>query len=182
MNFKETGVKGALLVEPAAFEDDRGYFMRAFCRNELKEAGVDFEVAQANMAGSTSRATLRGMHYQISPYEEGKLIRCTRGSVFDVVLDIRPGSESYGSWFGTELTPGNRNMLYVPPGCAHGYLTLEEHTEVYYLVSEFYSPGSERGIRWNDPQFTIDWPIRENLVMSDKDVAWPDFNVSEDDI
>jgi len=170
-----TSVEGAFLIEPEAIEDDRGYFMRAFCARELQELGIKFPVAQANLAGSLHKGTLRGMHYQMEPYEEGKLIRCIKGSIFDVVLDIRADSESYGKWYGAELTSSNHHMLFVPPGCAHGYLTLEANTEVYYLVSEYYSPGAEQGIRWNDPQFQIDWPIKNDLVMSDKDQVWPDF-------
>ncbi len=176
MKFQETSVSGALLIEPEAFSDDRGCFMRAYCEKEFNKAGIDLSVVQANLVGSRHRGTLRGMHYQNEPYEEGKLIRCIAGSVFDVVLDIRTGSETYGQWYGAELTGTNRRMLYVPPGCAHGYLTLEDDTEVYYLVSEFYQPGAEQGIRWNDPVFSIDWPIKDDLVMSDKDRAWPDFN------
>jgi len=175
MKILETPVKGAFLIEPEKMTDDRGYFMRAFCARELQEAGINMPVVQANLAGSRHRGTLRGMHYQTEPHEEGKLVRCIKGSIFDVALDIRTGSGSYGQWYGAELTSSNHNMLYLPPGCAHGYLTLEDNTEVYYLVSEYYSPGAEQGIRWNDPGFSIDWPIKNNLVMSDKDQAWPDF-------
>ncbi len=175
MNFLETPVKSAFLIEPETFTDDRGYFMRAFCTQESQEAGIKLPVVQANLAGSRHKGTLRGMHYQTEPYEEGKLVRRIKGSIFDVVLDVRAGSESYGPWYGTELTSSNHHMLYVLPGCAHGYLTLEGSTEVYYLVSEYYSPCAERGLRWNDPQFPIDWPIKDNLIMSDKDQAWPDF-------
>jgi len=177
MNIVETSVQGAFLIEPEKMTDDRGYFMRAYCTRELQEAGIKMPVAQANLAGSRHKGTLRGMHYQVAPHEEGKLVRCTRGSLFDVVLDIRADSSSYGQWYGTELTASNHNMLYVPPGCAHGYLTLEKNVEAYYLVSEYYSPGAEQGIRWNDPGFSIDWPVKDHLVMSDKDQAWPDFTV-----
>ena len=175
MKFLETRVKDAFLIEPESFSDDRGYFMRAYCAQEFQKAGIKLPVVQANLAGSRHKGTLRGMHYQTAPFEEGKLIRCIGGSIFDVVIDIRTGSETYGQWYGAELTSSNRQMLYIPPGCAHGYLTLEDNTEVYYLVSEYYQPGAERGIRWNDPQFPIDWPIKDNLIMSDKDQVWPDF-------
>jgi dTDP-4-dehydrorhamnose 3,5-epimerase len=175
MKFLEASVNGALLVEPKIIADDRGYFTRAFCAQEFRDAGVDLFVSQANLAGSRHRGTLRGMHYQVDPYEEGKLLRCIKGAVFDVVLDVREDSNTYGKWYGCVLTASNRNMLYVPPGCAHGYQTLEDDTEVYYLVSEYYNPGSERGIRWDDEQFCIDWPIKENPILSDKDRSWPDF-------
>lgn len=175
MKFLETSVKDAFLIKPDAFSDDRGYFMRAYCAQEFQQAGIHLPVVQANLAGSRHKGTLRGMHYQTEPFEEGKLIRCIGGSVFDVVLDIRTGSETYGQWYGAELTSSNRQMLYIPPGCAHGYLTLEDNAEVYYLVSEHYQPGAEQGVRWNDPKFSIDWPIKDNLIMSDKDRVWPDF-------
>jgi len=175
MEFIETPVQSAFLIEPKVIGDDRGYFMRAFCANEFKKIGIHLPVVQANLAGSKHRGTLRGLHYQAKPHEEGKLVRCTQGSVFDVVLDIREGSSSYGQWYGTELTSTNQNMLFVPPGCAHGYLTLEDDTDVYYLVSEYYSPGAEKGIRWNDSQFDIDWPLKEDPILSEKDQVWPDF-------
>ena len=175
MEFHATDVAGAFRIEPRPFEDDRGYFMRAYCRHEMHDAGIEVDFIQANMAGSTHRGTLRGLHYQVAPNEEGKLVRCIRGSIFDVVVDIRPDSETFGRWAGVELTHQNRQMLYIPPGCAHGYLTLEEQSEVYYLVSAEYAPESERGICWDDPAFAIDWPIAENLILSDKDQAWPPF-------
>ena len=127
------------------------------------------------MAGSRNKGTLRGLHYQVCPYEETKIFRCIKGAVFDVVLDVRPGSKTFGEWCGAELSAANRAMLYVPGGCAHGYMTLEDDTEVYYLVNELYHPDSERGIRWNDPQFNIQWPAIENLTLSEKDQVWPDF-------
>ena len=176
MKFQETKVKGAFVIEPEPFEDDRGYFNRAFCAREFEQAGLLTNIVQANMAGSRDKGTLRGMHYQVSPYEETKIFRCIKGAVFDVVLDVRPDSPSYGEWYGVELTPENRKMLYVPGGCAHGYLTLKDNTEVYYLVSEYYQPDAERGIRWNDPRFNIEWPLTENLTLSDKDKAWPDYS------
>ena len=175
MVFKETYVKGAYLIEPKPFEDERGYFNRTFCAREFSEAGLVSGFVQANMAGSCSAGTLRGLHYQLAPHEETKVFRCIRGAVFDVVLDIRQGSETFGRWYGTELSAGNRNMLYVPGGCAHGYLTLTDNTEVHYLVSEYYRPDAERGIRWNDPQFNIQWPITNKLILSDKDKAWPNL-------
>lgn len=175
MIFTETNVKGAFLVAPQAFEDERGYFNRAFCAKEFQAAGLEHNFVQANMSGSSINGTLRGLHYQASPYEETKVLRCIAGSVFDVVLDVRPGSETFGQWYGAELTSKNRSMLYIPGGCAHGYMTLEENTEVYYLVSAYYQPGAERGIRWNDPRFNIQWPIEGFPTLSEKDRDWPDF-------
>ena len=177
MEFQETAVAGAFRIEPSVFSDDRGFFLRGWCRDEMSQAGIDVTFVQSNLAGSRYKGTLRGLHYQVAPDEEAKLIRCVRGSIFDVVVDIRSGSETYGQWHGEILNADNRNMLFVPPGCAHGYLTLEDNSDVYYLVSAPYSPKSERGIRWDDPAFNIDWPIREELILSDKDQAWPEFHL-----
>ena len=177
MNIQKTAVDGACLLEFQAYEDERGYFTRAFCAKEFAKAGLPLKIVQANLAGSVTKGTLRGMHYQVAPYEEAKLIRCIRGSIFDVVVDIRPASATYGSWFGAELNAENRLMMFVPNGCAHGYLTLANDSEVYYLVSEFYESSAERGIRWNDPTFNVQWPITEELILSDKDRAWPDFKI-----
>lgn len=177
MNIHKTSVDGACLLDFQAFEDARGFFSRAFCAKEFAKAGLPVNMVQANLAGSVEKGTLRGLHYQTAPHEEAKLLRCIRGSIFDVVVDIRPGSPTNGAWFGAELSGENRRMMFVPNGCAHGYLTLEADSEVYYLVSEFYEPTAEKGIRWNDPAFNIEWPITDNLVISDKDRAWPDFNL-----
>jgi dTDP-4-dehydrorhamnose 3,5-epimerase len=174
MLFKETRIKGAFVVELEKRGDDRGFFARAFCRKEFEAQGLVFNPVQANIGASRLRGTLRGLHYQARPHEEKKLVRCTAGAVFDVIVDLRPVSPSYRKWFGVELTPENHKMLYVPEGCAHGYLTLADRTELFYLVSEFYAPGAERGIRWNDPAFGVEWPVRP-LVMSEKDAGWPDF-------
>ena len=176
MEFYGTPVVGSYLIKTKSIQDDRGYFFRAFCNKEFRDKGIEFTPLQANLAGSRLSGTLRGMHYQIAPYEEAKLIRCIKGSVFDVVLDIRPESNTFGKWHGVELTASNCHMLYVPPGCAHGYLTLVNDTEVYYLVSQYYSPEAERGILWNDPSFSVVWPIKDNLILSDKDRSWPLFN------
>lgn len=178
MEFLPTDVAGAWRIRPKAISDDRGFFLRAWCSDEMRDAGIDVDFIQSNLAGSAHRGTLRGLHYQHPPNEEAKLVRCIRGAIFDVVADIRPDSETYGSWYGVELTRDNKEMLYIPPGCAHGYLTLKKNTEVYYLVSARYAPESESGIRWNDPAFSIDWPISENLILSAKDQAWPDFKLS----
>lgn len=176
MIFNETCIKGAFVVEIEKKGDSRGFFARAFCRKELAAHGLNADVCQANIGVNRSRGTLRGLHYQVAPHEETKLVRCTAGAVFDVILDLRPASPSYKKWLGVELTAETRTMLYVPEGCAHGYLTLADDTEIFYLVSEFYSPSAERGLRWNDPAFGIQWPIAKDLVISDKDRSWPDWS------
>ena len=178
MEFIETSVKGAFLIEPGLFEDDRGFFLRAFCTKEFEDAGIDMPVVQANLAGSRQKGTLRGLHYQIMPHEEGKLVRCVRGSVFDVVLDIRSDSETYGKWYGADLSASNRNMLYIPPGCAHGYQTLEPDSEVCYWISAFYTPLAQRGVRWDDPAFAIEWPI-DDPILTERDRSYEDFDLGQ---
>lgn len=173
----KTTVDGASVIEFQAFGDERGFFTRAFCTKEFEQLGLPTNIVQANLAGSADKGTLRGLHYQIAPHEEDKLLRCIKGSIFDVVVDIRAGSPTYGQWFGIKLSARNRKMIHVPKGCAHGYLTLEDDSEVYYLVSEFYDPAAEKGILWNDPAFNIQWPISENLTISDKDRSWPFFDL-----
>jgi dTDP-4-dehydrorhamnose 3,5-epimerase len=177
MIFKKTKLKGIFIIELEKHRDERGYFARTWCRNEFKENGLNSNLAQANTALSFQKGTLRGMHYQIAPYEETKIIRCIRGSVFDVVIDIRPDSITYGQWLGVELSFENQTMLYVPEGFAHGYKTLENNSEVFYLVSQFYTPDAERGIRWDDPAFNITWPETSDLIISEKDKNWPDYLV-----
>ena len=149
--------------------------MRAWCLDEFRDQGIDFQPVQANMAFSSALGTVRGLHYQVSPALEAKLVRCTRGSVFDVVVDLRPESETYRTWFGAMLTAENGRMMYVPEGCAHGYLTLADDTELIYFVSESYHPEAERGVRWNDPSFGIEWPRTSGLTISLKDQQWPDY-------
>lgn len=177
MNIQKTAVDGACLLEFQAYEDERGFFTRAFCAKEFAKAGFPVNMVQANLAGCVAKGTLRGLHYQIAPNEEAKLLRCIKGAVFDVVVDIRPESSTYGAWCGVELTALNRRMILAPSGCAHGYLSLENDSEVYYLVSGFYEPTAEKGIRWNDPTFNVQWPITEDLIISDKDKDWPDFKL-----
>lgn len=177
MNTYRTTVDGAYVLDFKAFEDERGFFTRAFCAKEFAKAGLPVNMIQANLAGSAEIGTLRGLHYQTAPHEEAKLLRCIKGAIFDVVVDIRPESPTYGAWCGVELSDVNRQMMFVPEGCAHGYLTLKANSEVYYLVSAFYEPDAEKGIRWNDSAFNIEWPIMENMVISDKDETWPDFSL-----
>lgn len=175
MIFKETRVKGAFMIEMEKRGDDRGFFARVFCRKEFEAQGIDIGVLQANIGFSQSHGTLRGLHYQVPPYAEAKLVRCTAGSLYDVILDLRPASPTFKQWLGVELTGENLTMLYVPEGCAHGYLTLADNTEIYYMVTQFYSPDAERGVRWNDTAFKIEWPLTKNLVISDKDRSWPNW-------
>ena len=177
MLFHATPIDGAFIIDIEQHSDDRGYFGRFFCENEMREQGIAFHVAQANVGFSHRKGTLRGMHYQAAPHQEAKLIRCTRGAVFDVVIDLRQESASFGKWYGTQLTATSQRMFHLPKGTAHGYLTLEDHTEVMYLVSEFYTPAAEKGIRWNDPVFSIQWPMRDDLIISQKDRQWPDFHL-----
>jgi dTDP-4-dehydrorhamnose 3,5-epimerase len=177
MDIQKTAVDGACLLEFTTCEDVRGSFTRAFCAKEFAKAGLPVDLVQANLAGNVAKGTLRGLHYQVAPHEEAKLLRCIKGSVFDVVVDIRVESPTYGRWFGAELTAANRRMMFIPSGCAHGYLTLERESEVYYLVTGFYESAAEKGIRWNDPAFNVQWPITENMTISDKDKAWPDFKL-----
>lgn len=174
MQFKETPLRGAYLIELDRHFDHRGFFARTFCQREFKEHGLSGEMVQTNVSYSTERGTLRGMHYQTVPAEEAKLIRCTGGSIFDVIVDVRPTSDQFMQWFGAALSARNYRMLYVPEGFAHGFLTLEPESEVVYQVSQFYTPGHERGIRYDDPAIGIEWP-ESVRVISDKDAAWPDF-------
>ena len=176
MIFHETGLKGAFVIDIEKLEDHRGFFARAWCRKEFEAHHLVSKIRQANVSYNKAKGTLRGMHYQASPYEETKLVRCTNGAIYDVIIDLRPASPTHAQWFGVELTAGNYKMLYVPENFAHGFLTLTDDTEVTYQVSQFYTPGSERGIRWNDPAFNIDWPV-EVIVISEKDKNWPDYTL-----
>lgn len=175
MLFHETPLKGAYIIELEKRGDDRGFFARAFCRNEFEKAGLSTEFVQVNNSLSVDQGTLRGLHYQLSPHAETKIVRCIRGALWDCILDLRPDSPTFGKWFAETLSAENRKMLYVPKGFAHGFITLEPNTETFYFVDEVYNPQSERGIRWNDPKFGIDWPA-EPRVISDKDTAHRDFN------
>jgi len=174
MHFTETDVVGAKVIDPSPHEDGRGRFMRAWCAREFAEHGLDFLPVQANMGFSIQKGTVRGMHFQKAPALEAKLVRCTRGAMFDVVLDIRPGSASYGKWYGAELSAENGRMMYLPAGCAHGYQTLEDGTEMHYMTSEFYTPSAASGVRFDDPAFRIQWPLVPTVV-SEQDQNWPLF-------
>ena len=174
MIFTETDLKEAFIIEIKKIEDERGFFGRSWCAEEFREMGLKNEIKQANTSLSIKKGTLRGMHYQIDPYQETKLIRCTRGAVYDVIIDLRKHSPTYRKWTGVELTQDNYRMLYVPEDFAHGFITLTDNVEVYYNVTAFYNPGTEKGIRWNDPLFNIKWPT-EPVVISEKDRRHPDY-------
>ena len=177
MIFKETPLAGAYVVDLKRLEDPRGFFARAFCADEFKAHGMVPDVLQANLSWNEKRGTLRGMHYQLAPYQETKFIRCVRGSLYDIIIDLRPDSPTFGKSFGIELTADNRTALFVPRDFAHGFITLQDDTEAIYMVSQTYQPGSEAGIRWNDPGFKLSWPM-EPVVISDKDANWPDYEVT----
>jgi dTDP-4-dehydrorhamnose 3,5-epimerase len=172
MRFIETDLVGARLIDPNPHEDDRGRFMRAWCTREFGEHGLRFCPVQANMGLSLRKGTVRGMHYQEAPALEAKLVRCTKGAIFDVALDLRPESLTYGKWYGVDLSAENGRMLYLPEGCAHGYQTLEDFTEMHYMTSEYYTPASVRGVRFDDPLFGIQWPLAVTVV-SEQDRNWP---------
>jgi dTDP-4-dehydrorhamnose 3,5-epimerase len=175
MLFHKTPLVGARVIELEKRGDDRGFFARLFCEREFEEAGLVTRFVQANNSLSAKRGTLRGMHYQLGSAAEVKVVRCVRGSLYDAILDLRPDSPTFGKSFGAELSAENRLMMYVPRGFAHAILTLADDTEALYLVSDFYAPDQERGVRWNDPRFKVQWPI-EPVEISAKDAAWPEFS------
>jgi len=171
MIFSETALKGAFLIEPERLEDERGFFARTFCQSEFKAHGLEANIAQCNVSYNKLKGTLRGMHYQAEPKAETKLVRCTRGAIYDVIIDLRQESPTYLQWLAAELTAENRKMLYIPKGFAHGFQTLEDDTEVFYQMSEPYAPEHARGLRWDDPAFTIKWPLKDKII-SKKDMGY----------
>jgi dTDP-4-dehydrorhamnose 3,5-epimerase len=172
MHFSECDVAGAWVIDPTPHMDERGYFSRAWCAREFAEHGIPFTPVQANMGYSRRKGTIRGLHYQVAPALEAKLVRCTSGAVFDVVADLRPDSATYLRWYGTELSARNGRMLYVPEGCAHGCQSTEDASEIYYMTSAFYAPNEARGVRYDDPAFAIEWPLPASSV-SAQDRGWP---------
>lgn len=177
MIFTPMRLQGAYTIDLDKREDPRGFFARAWCAKEFEAHGLNPRVVQANLSYNKIRGTLRGLHYQIPPFGEAKVIRCTKGRLYDVIVDLRPGSPTYGKWIGVELSAETRTMLYVPELFAHGFQTLEDDTEALYLVSQVYAPGAERGIRYDDPAFRIVWPMAVHAI-SDKDRSWPDYDLS----
>jgi dTDP-4-dehydrorhamnose 3,5-epimerase len=174
MLFTETKLKGAYIIDVKRLEDERGFFGRSYCQREFEALGLNTNAVQANVSYNKKKATLRGMHMQLAPHEETKLVRCTRGAIYDVIVDLRPESATFKQWIGVELTADSYRMLYVPEGFAHGFITLEDNTDVTYQVTQFYTPGAERGYRWDDPAFNIQWPI-EPVIISEKDQAHAPF-------
>lgn len=174
MRFTETSLPGVYLVDIEPIADERGFFSRIWCQQEFDTHGLDSVTAQSSISFNRRRGTVRGMHYQVAPHQEAKLVRCIAGSLLDVVMDLRPGTPTYGRWLSTELTSINRRSLFIPQGLAHGFQTLEDNTEVLYCISHAFHPGSSRGIRWDDPAFSIDWPIRSGIIISGKDSTYPD--------
>ena len=177
MQFTQTPLDGAFLIDLEKREDSRGFFARMFCPREFEQHGLRPSLAQINTAMSFEKGTLRGMHYQLPPHAEIKVVKCLRGAVHDVILDLRPDSATFGTWFGAELNDDNRRMMYIPEGFGHGYYSLTDNAELLYLTTEFYSPESERTIRWDDPKFGIEWP-GEPAVISEKDAAARDFDLA----
>ena len=171
MIFVETRLSGALVIEPKKLEDERGFFARTFCLEEFKAHGINFRVVQCDISFNKKKGTLRGMHYQVAPYAEAKLVRCTMGALYDVIIDLRPESPTFKQWLSVELTAENRRMLYIPEGLAHGFQTLVDGTEVFYQMSEFYYPECARGVGWNDSAFGVDWPLPVS-AMAEKDMAY----------
>ena len=175
VQFHKTSLEGAYRIELDKRGDDRGFFARVFCENEFGAAGLETRFAQINNSLTLKKGALRGLHYQLPPAAEVKVVRAIRGAIWDVIVDLRAGSPTYLGWFGAELTEDNRSMMYVPRGFAHGFITLADNVEAFYLNSNAYSPEAERGLRWNDPAIGIDWPA-EPREMSHKDRNWPDLD------
>jgi dTDP-4-dehydrorhamnose 3,5-epimerase len=174
MIFRETQLPGVYTIDLDLKCDERGGFARTWCCREAEDRGLTSKVVQCNISVNKRRGTLRGMHFQAAPHEEAKLVRCTKGSIYDVVLDLRPHSPTFKQWTAAVLTAAERNMMYVPEGCAHGFLTLEDDSEVFYQMSEFYNPEAASGFRWDDPAFGIAWP-EQVTVISERDRTYPDF-------
>jgi dTDP-4-dehydrorhamnose 3,5-epimerase len=173
--FRETTVKGAFVIEPERIEDERGFFARTWCTAEFAARGLNPGIAQCSVSFNRRKGTLRGLHYQASPFEEAKLVRCTRGMIFDVALDLRPSSPTYLAHVSVVLDPSQGNMLYIPEGCAHGFQTLEDNSEAFYQISQVYAPEFARGVRWDDPAFAISWPFPPTAI-SARDSSYSDFS------
>ena len=174
MIFHETCLPGVFELDLEPHIDERGFFARTWCRQEFGLYGLNANLVQCNISFNAREGTLRGMHYQEAPYREAKTVRCTKGAIYDVVLDLRPKSPMFTKWVAFTLTDANRKMVYIPEGCAHGFVTMEGNTELFYQMSEFYHPESARGVRWNDPAFQISWPI-DVKVISERDRTYPNF-------
>jgi dTDP-4-dehydrorhamnose 3,5-epimerase len=176
MRFVQTSLRDAYIVEPEKHADDRGFFARTWCQQEFRDRGLDADLVQCNLSFNHKKGTLRGMHWQQPPFAETKLVRCTQGAIYDVIVDLRPDSPTLGQWIGVELTPENSRALYVPQGFAHGFQTLSDRTEVFYQMSSFYQPGAAQGFRWDDPAFQIDWPEAVSVI-SDRDRSYTRYQL-----
>jgi dTDP-4-dehydrorhamnose 3,5-epimerase len=174
MIFTETKLKGAFVIDLEPKHDQRGFFARTFCAKEFEARGLDSAIAQCNLSYNTQKGTLRGMHYQIPPVSETKVVSCVRGAIYDVIIDLRPDSPTYRDYIAVELSAENRRALYIPELFAHGFQTLTDDAEVLYQMGEFYTPGYDRGIRYDDPEFAIEWPLPVSVI-SDRDLAWSKF-------
>jgi len=170
-----TPLAGVFIIEPERHTDERGFFARVWCAEELAAKGLCTRIVQCSVSFTHKRGTLRGLHYQAAPHEEIRWVRCTRGAIYDVALDLRPDSPTYRKWFAVELSEENRRTFYVPEGFAHGFQSLVDDAEVHYQMSTVYVPDAARGVRWNDPAFAIDWPMREGVILSERDASYPDF-------
>ena len=173
--FRETKLKGSFIVEPEKFEDERGFFGRSFSDREFEAQGINPRIVECNISFNKKKHTIRGMHFQSAPYAQAKLVRCTQGAIYDVIIDLRPESPTYKEWVAEELTATNRLMLYVPEGFAHGFQTLEDDTEVLYQMSAHYAPAAAGGVRWNDPVFAIRWPPAADVIVNERDGTYPDY-------
>lgn len=178
MIFNETKLPGAFLITPEKIEDERGFFARAWCQEEFEAHGLTPRFVQFNLAGNKEGGTLRGLHYQAAPHREAKLVRCTKGAVYDVIVDLRPHAPTHRQWIGIRLTEQNHRMLYVPEGFAHGYQTLSSHAELFYAVTAFYDPEAERGVCYDDPAFDIEWPAEVERI-SEKDRQWAPYDADQ---
>jgi dTDP-4-dehydrorhamnose 3,5-epimerase len=175
MKMHASPIEGVWSIDIEPVTDERGFFARTWDSEVFAQRGLSGRLVQTSLSYNARRGTLRGMHYQVAPHEEAKLVRCTSGAIYDVAIDLRPGSTTFGQWWGAELTAANRFAMYVSAGCAHGFLTLTDDAEVLYQISEYWAPDAGRGVRWNDPMFSIEWP-GEVVVISDRDRTYPDFS------
>ena len=179
MRFEETIVPGAYVIQDDRFDDERGFFARIWCRDELGGQGLDQGIAQASLSRNLKRGTLRGLHFQRPPHEETKIVRCVRGAIYDVIVDLRDDSPAYRRWFAIELDAARGGALYIPPGVAHGFQTLVDDTDVLYLISVPYAPSHAASVAWNDPAFNVEWPEIAERTLSDRDRAWPPYDSKE---
>jgi len=172
MRFQPTKLGGAFIIEPQRLEDERGFFARTFCQREFEQYGLNPRIVQCSISFNRKRGTLRGMHYQVAPHEEAKLVQCMRGAIYDVIIDLRPASPTFTQWFAVELNAENRRALYIPEGVAHGFQTLTDDSEIFYQISEFHDAACMRGVRWDDPMFGVVWPLSPSII-SHSDQSWP---------